>query len=138
MNYAASLAVVVLLTFFFPLTMRIASLYGVPRALSAGVLGGLFIFAVATYLIRFQVMRFRRLSLRLDKARAQIAANPGEARAYFVEGEHLATTLLRLGRRREATEVTNSYAQLAGVQEVELLALREAIAQTEKRQRRRP
>lgn len=137
-NYAASLAVVVLLTFFFPLSMRIASFYGVPRALSASILAGALIFAVTTALIRRRVMHFRRLTARLEAARAQVESAPQERRSYFVEGEHLATTLLRLGRRREAAEVTDQYALLEGVPEVDIRALREAISLAEQKQRRGP
>lgn len=128
----------VLLTFFFPLSMRVASFYGVPRALGASVMAGLFIFAVTTTFIRRRVTRFRKLSARLEVAREQVSASPQQRLSYFMEGEHLATTLLRLGRRREAAEVTDQYAKLPEVPEVEVRALREAISQTAQKQRRSP
>ncbi len=138
MNYAALLAVVVLLTFFFPLSIRVASLYGVSPTVSGGILTGALIFVLATSIIRWQVLRYRHLTARLETARNQISAQPQSPRAYFVEGEHLVTTLLRVGRRREAAEVADRYAELSGVPEVEIVALREAIAQTAKKQRHSP
>ncbi|WP_293915069.1 hypothetical protein [Deinococcus sp.] len=135
MNYAASLAVVALLAFFFPLVVRVGSQYGVPRSLSAATLLALVTFFMATSLIRFQVARFRRSTARLDAARAQVAAEPDSPRAYYVHGEHLAAMLLRMGRRREAAETIDRYAQLGGARETELMALREALARAERRRR---
>ncbi|AWN21856.1 hypothetical protein DKM44_00240 [Deinococcus irradiatisoli] len=135
MNYAASLATVVVLAFFFPLLVRLASVYGVSRSLSASTLAVVLTFVTATYLIRFQVTRFRQSTTKLDAARAQVAQHPDQARAYFVDDEHLATMLLRLGRRREAADVVDRYARLAGAREVEITALREALAKAERRQR---
>ena len=135
MNYAASLAVVVVLAFFFPLAVRLASAYGVSRTLSAPTLAALLLFAAATYLIRFQVTRFRRSTTRLDAARAQVAQQPDSPRAYFVDGEHLAQMLLRLGRRREAADVIDRYARLGGAPEAEIAALQAALIKVERRQR---
>ncbi len=135
MNYAASLATVVVLAFFFPLLVRLASGYGVSRSLSASTLAVVLTFVTATYLIRFQVTRFRHSTTRLDAARAQVAQQPDQARSYFVDDEHLAIMLLRLGRRREAADVVDRYAQLTGVREVELAALREALVKAKRRQR---
>ncbi|TSA87725.1 hypothetical protein FNU79_00190 [Deinococcus detaillensis] len=136
MNYAASLATVVILAFFFPLLVRLASGYGVSRSLSASTLAVVLTFVVATSLIRFQVTRFRVSTTKLDEARAQAALHPNQARAYFVGGEHLATLLLRMGRRREAADVIDRYAQLGGAKESEIVTLREALAKAERRQRK--
>ncbi len=135
MNYAASLATVVVLAFFFPLLVRLASGFGVSRSLSASTLAVLLTFVAASSLIRFQVTRFRHSTTRLDAARAQVAQQPDAARAYFVDGEHLASMLLRLGRRREAADVIDRYAQLGGARETEITALREALARAERRRR---
>lgn len=133
MNYAASLATVVVLAFFFPLLVRLASGFGVSRSLSASTLAVVLTFLTASYLIRFQVTRFRHSTTRLDAARTQVAQQPGVPRAYFVDGEHLASMLLRLGRRREAADVVDRYAQLGGVSEADITALREALARAKRR-----
>ena len=136
MNYAASLAVVVVLAFFFPLAVKFASVYGVPRSLSASTLAALLTFVATTALIRFQVTRHRRSTSRLDAARAQVALQPDSPRAYYLDGEHLASMLLRLGRRREAAEVIDRYARLGGATESEITALQAALTSAERRQRR--
>lgn len=136
MNYAATLAVLVVLAFFFPLTVRLGTALGVPEAYSTSVLGALLTFALATYLVRWQVGRHRAVLERLEVARAQVAADPENPRAYFVGGEHLGALLLRLDRRREAAEVIDRYARLGGARESEILALHEALSGAERRQRR--
>ncbi len=136
MNYAASLATVVVLAFFFPLLVRLASGFGVSRSISASTLAVVLTFVTATYLIRFQVTRFRQSTSRLDAARAQVAQTPEVARAYFVGGEHLALMLLRLGRRREAADVIDRFARLSGARETEIAALREALSKAERRRER--
>lgn len=136
MNYAASLAVVVVLTFFFPLAVRVGLYYDVPRSLVAITLGAILTFAAATLFIRWQVGRHRDTAARLDVARAQVGADPQNPRAYFVEGEHLAGLLLRLDRRREAAEVIDRYSRLGGARESEILSLREMLSQAERRQKR--
>ncbi|GAA5511553.1 hypothetical protein Dcar01_00264 [Deinococcus carri] len=136
MNYAATLAVLVVLAFCFPLTVRLGLQLGVPEVYTASVLGALLIFALATYLVRWQVNRHRDTLARLDAARAQVLADPENPRAYFVGGEHLGTLLLRLDRRREASEVIDRYARLGGARESEIVSLREALSSAERRQRR--
>ena len=136
MNYAATLAVLVILAFTFPLMVRLGTELGVPEAYSAAALGALLTLALATYLVRWQVGRHRRTLDRLAAARAQVIADPENPRAYFVGGEHLGSVLLRLGRRREAAEVIDRYARLAGARESEIVALREALSNAERRQRR--
>ena len=44
--------------------------------------------------------------------------------------------LLALGRRREAAEVIDRYSRLGGARESEIVALRGALSQAERRQRR--
>jgi hypothetical protein len=136
LNYAATLAVLVILAFCFPLTVRLGTQIGVPEAYSAAALGALLTLALATYLVRWQVGRHRVTLERLAAARAQVAADPENPRAYFVGGEHLGIILLGLGRRREASEVIDRYARLGGARESEIVALREALSSAARRQQR--
>ncbi|MFC4456074.1 hypothetical protein [Deinococcus sonorensis] len=136
MNYAASLAVVVILTFFFPLTVRIGVAYGLPRTLATVALAAVLTFVAATLLIRWQVARYRQAAESVEEARRQVNLDPQNPRAYFVGGEHLASLLLRLGRRREAAEMIDRYARLGGARESEIVALQTALSQAERRQRR--
>ena len=135
MNYAATLAVVVVLAFWFPISVRLAAQFGVPEAWAASVVGALLTFVAAAYLVRFQVRRHSLTLERLAAVRAQVAADPANPRAYFVHGEHLGSILLRLARRREAAEVIDRYARLGGAREGEIVALREALSLAERRQR---
>lgn len=136
MNYAATLAVLVVLAFCFPITVRLGAALGIPEALGASVLGAALVFGVTVYLVRWQVGRHSLQLSRLTEARAQVAADPDNPRAYFVQGEHLGRLLLVLGRRREAAEVIDRYSRLGGARESEIVALREALSQAERRQRR--
>ncbi|MVN88852.1 hypothetical protein GO986_19100 [Deinococcus sp. HMF7620] len=136
MNYAATLAVLVVLAFSFPLTVQLGAQVGVPEAVMLSILGAALTFSLATFLVRWQVNHHRARLERLNAARAQIAAEPDNPRAYFVGGEHLAALLLRLDRRREAAEVIDRYARLGGAREAEIVALREAQSAAERRVRR--
>jgi hypothetical protein len=135
-NYAATLAVLVILAFCFPITVRLGVALGIPEALGASVLGAALVFGITAYLVRWQVGRHSLRLSRLTEARAQVAADPDDPRAYFVQGEHLGRMLLALGRRREAAEVIDRYSRLGGARESEIVALREALSQAERRQRR--
>ena len=136
MNYAATLTVLVVLAFCFPLTVRLGAQLGVPEVYTASTLGAVLTFALATYLVRWQVGRHRETLARLEAVRAQVAADPENPRSYFVGGEHLGLLLLRLDRRREASDVIDRYARLGGARESEIVALREALSRAERRQRR--
>lgn len=136
MNYAATLAVLVMLAFFFPLSVRLATQLGIPEGLVVSILGAVVIFALAAYLVRWQVARHSVRLLRLTQAREQVLADPENPRAYFVQGQHLAQILLRLGRRREAAEVIDRYARLGGARESEIVALREELSAAERRRQR--
>ena len=135
MNYAATLAVMVMLAFCFPLSVRLAAQLGVPEGFVTSLLGALVIFSLAAYLVRWQVARHSALLERLGRAREQVTADSSDPQAYFVDGEHLGQLLLRLGRRREAAEVIDRYARLGGARESEILALREALSAAERRRR---
>ena len=89
MNYAATLAVLVVLAFCFPLTLRLGAGLGVSETITLSVLGALLTFALALFLVRWQVGRHQAATSRLEKARAQILADPENPRSYFVGGEHL-------------------------------------------------
>ena len=136
MNYAATLAVLVVLAFCFPITVRLGAALGIPEALGAAVLGAVLVFGITAYLVRWQVARHSLRLSRLEQARAQVAADPDDPRSYFLEGEHLGQMLLALGRRREAAEVIDRYSRLGGARESEIVALRGALSQAERRQRR--
>ena len=136
MNYAATLAVLVGLALCFPITVRLGVALGIPEALGASVLGAALVFGITAYVVRWQVGRHSLQLSRLAEARAQVAADPDDPRAYFVQGEHLGRMLLALGRRREAAEVIDRYSRLGGARESEIVALREALSQAERRQRR--
>ncbi|WP_425146942.1 hypothetical protein [Deinococcus sp.] len=136
MNYAASLAVVGVLTFFFPVAVRIGSYYDVSRSLVITTLMAALTFVAATLVIRWQVARYRSMSAILEQARTQVSADPDNPRAYFVGSEHLAGLLLRLGRRREAAEIIERYAHLGGATPSDIQSLRALLSQTERRQKR--
>ncbi|WP_291424310.1 hypothetical protein [Deinococcus sp.] len=136
MNYAATLTIMVVLAFCFPISVRLAAQLGMPEGFVTTLLVALVIFSLAAYLVRWQVGRHSVLLERLAQARAQIAADPENPRAYFVRGEHLGKLLLRLDRRREAAEVIDRYSRLGGARESEIVALREALGSAERRRRR--
>lgn len=136
MNYAASLAVLMVLAFVFPLLVRFAADYGLGRSTTTAALFVLAAFGFAVTGIRARVGNHRTLLERLAHAREQIERDPFNPRAFFVEGEHVGTVLLKLGRRREASEMIDRYAQLGGARESEILALRGALTRAERRQRR--
>ncbi|OLV16523.1 MULTISPECIES: hypothetical protein [Deinococcus] len=136
MNYAATLAVMVVLAFCFPLTLRLGAGFGVSETISISALGALLTFGLALYLVRWQVGRHQQALSRMEKARAQILADPENPRSYFVGGEHLGALLLRLDRRREAAEIIDRYARLGGARESEIVALQEALSRANRRQRR--
>lgn len=135
MNYGATLAVMVMLAFCFPLAVRVAALLGMSAAVASAVLWTVVVFALATYAVRWQVGRHSAALEQLAQARAQVQASPEDPRSYFVAGEHLATILLRLGRRREASEIIDRYARLGGAREAEIVALREALGAAGRRKR---
>ncbi len=136
MNYAATLAVLVVLAFWFPLSERLGAQLGIPEAVVASTLGALVTFGLAALIVREQVNRHRAHMANLTAARAQVMAEPEDPRSYFLNGEHLAAMLLRVGRRREAAEVIDRYARLGGARESEIIRLQEALSSAERRQRR--
>lgn len=135
-NYAATLAVLAVLAFFFPLGVRLARELGVPSTLSDSAFGALAVLALAALLIRWRVSWFRSLSGRAQTGREQLMAAPQQPEAYHVDGEHLGLILLRLGRRREAEGVIERYAALPGVPPDEVTELRARLVAFLRRARR--
>ena len=136
MNYAATLAVLMVLAFVFPLLVRFAATYGLERSTTTTTLLVIGSFGFAVWAIRTRVAVHRTHLERLATAREQIESDPSNPRAFFAEGEHIGLLLLRLGRRREASEIIDRYARLGGARESEIQALREALARAERRRRR--
>lgn len=128
MNYGATLAVLVMLAFCFPIALRIAIFSGLPAALASTILWTAVVFAGAAYLVRWQVGRHSVVLEKIARAKAQVEADPENTHSYYVDGEHLVTLLLKLDRRREAAELIDRYARLGGATESEIVALREAWA----------
>ncbi len=126
----------VVLAFFFPITVRLGKQIGISENVSFSMLGALLTFALATYLVRWQVNRHRVSLSRIEKARDQVKTAPDQSQSYFIDGEHLGMLLLKLDRRREAAEVIDWYARVGEAKESEILGLREALSQAERRQRR--
>lgn len=136
MNYAATLALMVVLAFSFPIVLRLIAQMNLPEVLGTALIGMVAIFTFSARLVRRQVGKHRQLALLLDQAKAQVGADPEDARAYFVGEQHLGALLLQLGRRREAEEVIDRYSRLGGAKESEIVALREALSQASRRTRR--
>lgn len=136
MNYAATLAVLVVLAFSFPVTVRLSAQAGIPEALFTTLVGVIFTFFMTAYLVRWKVNRHSLRLTRLSRAREQVIQDPNNPTAYFVEGEHLAIILLRMSRRREAADIIDRYSRVGGAKESEIIALREALSQAERRKRR--
>lgn len=109
MNYAAVLAVLMVLAFAFPMLVRIASYWDVPR--SSAVITGLLctILGIAWWWIQAQVLQHREVLKRIEQARQRVSVAPQDHQAYFIQNEHLGDLLLRAGKRREAIEVFEAY-----------------------------
>lgn len=132
MNYAALLAVMVLLAFCFPMAVRLGESVGLSAGAAAVTLWSLLVFVLAVAFVRWRVSLEHQRAAVLERGRAQVAADPGNAAAYLVDGQHLAQLLLQRGRRREAAEMVDRYAQLAGAKEAEILMLREALSSADR------
>ena len=105
MNYAALLAVLVVLGLLFPVLVRLANASGVPSASS--ILGALFgaIAILAWFLIRERVKRYRETQEKIETIKANVAQSPELYSSYLLENEFLGDLLVRANRRREAIEV---------------------------------
>lgn len=136
-NYAALLAVMVLLAFCFPMAVHLGESLGLSAGTAAVALWSLLVFALAFTFVRWQVARERQRAAQLEQGRMQVLERPSDSAAYFVGGQHLALLLLQRGRRREAAELIDRYAQLGGAREAEILMLREALSSASRWQFRR-
>jgi len=135
-NYAASLAVLMVLAFVFPLLMRFAADHGVAAGTTTTTLVVLVAFWFAVWAIRARVARHRSNLERVAQVRAQLVEDPLNPQSFYAGDEHVGFLLLRLGRRREAIDVIDRYARLRGAREVEVIALRAALERAERRRRR--
>jgi hypothetical protein len=104
-NYAALLAVLVVLGLSFPVLVRLANANGIPQASS--VLGAAFgaIAVAAWFVIRERVKRYRETQAKIETIKANVALNPDDFSSYLLENEFLGDLLVRANRRREAIEV---------------------------------
>jgi hypothetical protein len=104
-NYAALLAVLVVLGLSFPVLVRLANANGIPQASS--ILGAAFgaIAVAAWFVIRERVKRYRETQAKIETIKANVAANPDDFSSYLLENEFLGDLLVRANRRREAIEV---------------------------------
>ncbi|WP_189643401.1 hypothetical protein [Deinococcus piscis] len=132
MNYAALLAVMVLLAFFFPVALRLGEYLGLGAGTTAVALWSALVFALALTFVRWRVSRERISAGQLEQGRRQILERPTDPAAYHVGGQHLALLLLERGRRREAAELIDRYARLGGARDAEILALQEALSSADR------
>jgi hypothetical protein len=104
-NYAALLAVLVVLGLSFPVLVRLANANGIPQASS--ILGAVFgaIAVLAWFVIRERVKRYRETQAKIETIKANIAQNPEDFSSYLLENEFLGDLLVKANRRREAIEV---------------------------------
>lgn len=112
MNYAALLAVLVVLSLAFPVLVRVASANGVPQASSivAALLGAVFV--LAWFLIRQRVNNYREITARVTRIKTRLEQTPTDPEAYFDDNEHLGDLLSKINRKREALEVFEAYLKL--------------------------
>ena len=105
MNYAALLAVLVVLGLSFPVLVRLANANGIPQASS--ILGAAFgaVAVAAWFVIRERVKRYRETQEKIETIKANVALFPDDFSSYLLENEFLGDLLVRANRRREAIEV---------------------------------
>jgi Na+/melibiose symporter-like transporter len=111
-NYAALLAVLVVLGLAFPVLVRVANANGVPQAASivAAIFGAVFV--LAWFLIRERVARYRQIGERVTALKIRLEQTPNDPEAYFDQNEHLGDLLVAINRRREALAVFEAYVAL--------------------------
>lgn len=127
MNYAAVLAVLLVLSFSFPLLLEWGEQSGLSRP------GGVITFLVlcllllSWWMIRLTVHRHRRLLERVERIQTQILTDSQDPQAYFDGEEHLGDLLLKLSRRRESVECFERYARLEGAMDLERQKLQDQL-----------
>ncbi|MFC6617640.1 hypothetical protein [Deinococcus radiophilus] len=122
----------VLLSFAFPILVRLGEALGLAAGTAAAALWTILVFVVAAAFVRWRVSLERVRADQLTLARQQVSERPSDAAAYHLGGQHLALMLLQRGRRREAAEVIDRYSQLAGARDAEIMALKEALSSADR------
>ena len=109
MNYAALLAVLVILGLAFPVLVRVANANGIPQSVSlvATSLGAVLV--LAWFLIRQRVAITHQAAARVEKIKQQLQTQPENPSLYFDQNEHLGDLLITINRRREALQVFQKY-----------------------------
>lgn len=109
MNYAALLAVLVILGLAFPVLVRVANANGIPQSVSlvATSLGAVLV--LAWFFIRQRVAITHQAAARVEKIKQQLQTQPENASLYFDQNEHLGDLLITINRRREALQVFQKY-----------------------------
>jgi predicted nuclease with TOPRIM domain len=126
-NYAALLAVLVVLGLAFPVLVRLANANGVPQSVSIVAAGLGAVFVLAWFLIRQRVARYRQIGERVAAIKTRVQASPDDPEAYFDQNEHLGDLLIAINRRREALGVFETYVALERQQGRELPKLEAKI-----------
>jgi hypothetical protein len=129
MNYAALLAVLVILGMAFPVLVRVANANGIPQSVSivAAALGAIFV--LAWFFIRQRVLRYRAIGARIENLKQKLLEQPDVPENYFDQNEHLGDLLIATNRRREALGVFETYLGLEKNAGKDLPKLEAKIAQ---------
>lgn len=129
MNYAALLAVLVILGLAFPVLVRVANANGIPQSISlvAAALGAIFV--LAWFFIRQRVLRYRAIGARIESIKQKLLEHPDSPEHYFDQNEHLGDLLIATNRRREALGVFETYLTLESKAGKDLPKLEAKIAQ---------
>ena len=111
MNYAALLAVLVILGLAFPVLVRVANANGIPQSVSivAAALGAILV--LAWFFIRQRVLQYRAIGARIEGIKQKLLEHP-DVEHYFDQNEHLGDLLIATNRRREALGVFETYLEL--------------------------
>jgi hypothetical protein len=112
LNYAALLAVLVILGLAFPVLVRVANANGIPQSISlvAAALGAILV--LSWFFIRQRVLRYREIGARIEKIKKTLLEHPDSPDHYFDLNEHLGDLLIATNRRREALGVFETYLEL--------------------------
>ena len=127
MNYAAVLAVLLVLSFSFPLLLEWGEQAGLSRPSGVITFLVLCLLLLSWGMIRMSVHRHRLLLERVERIQTQIVTQPQDPQAYFDEGEHLGDLLLKLNRRRESVDSFERYARLEGAMDLERQKLQDQL-----------
>lgn len=109
MSYAALIAILAALAFTMPFVVELASHLGVPRGLGIISTLSMAVFGLAWLIVGSRVRRRQRIEACIEAIQEQRRDAPGEPQAFFLEGEHLADLLLKLGHYSEALNCFEAY-----------------------------